>query len=95
MSLHARLPLRAIDRDTAGLKLAPEQDPKAKIITVSVHAILMTPKVPVLSNTLYPTAATRKNVPRNSATYALGSFFSGISGRAGRQKRRSTRELHE
>src|SRR6266702_2485951 len=82
-----------IGQDTTGLKCAPEMDPKARIEATSAAPVAMvfasrvSARLPPESRSaIIPeptTAATRKAVPRNSATTRLGKLDL-IDGRSSR-----------
>merc|ERR1719298_108587 len=65
---HFMFPLMPRAKDTAGLKLAPEVAPKAKIETINTHAMeVPIQMLPAAERTLHPIVKIKRKVPVNSA----------------------------
>merc|ERR1719352_691070 len=66
-SFQGRFPLMPRATETAGLKLAPETPPKAKIATIKTHAMEVPAQTPLFERTLQPMVKINRKVPVNSA----------------------------
>jgi len=69
---HSMSPVMPSATDTAGLKLAPEIPPKAKMATINTQAMEMPAHMPLPERTLHPTVKISKKVPVNSARISAG-----------------------